>query len=276
MSALRIALVAAHDVRYGPVHPSLMNRECMIIIVSPCRAALRTTSPARTTSWIKPVILFPMAILIASAAGCAGWAPWKDPRDAAKLAEKYGMTSKQRIAELEKKAKEAKAGGEAAVEAFAGELASRIVAEHDPNVRATIVAVASRFECPAANAVCEGGLQDPDPRVRTAACDAWESKGGEKAVGLIAARCRLEPDVDVRLRAIRALGDLKQESAIPALADSLEDPNPAVQYRAVAALKKISGRDLGDDVNKWRTWAAADPEARKAGWTMAEAFRKLF
>jgi len=48
-----------------------------------------------------------------------------------------------------------------------------------------------------------------------------------------------------------------------------------VQYRAVGALKKVSGRDLGDDVNKWREWAA-DPDGSSAEWSIAEGFRSLF
>ena len=56
---------------------------------------------------------------------------------------------------------------------------------------------------------------------------------------------------------------------------SQSDGDPAVQYRAVAALKKVSGRDLGDDVNKWRAWAA-DPGSADEPWSIAEAFRTLF
>ena len=78
-----------------------------------------------------------------------------------------------------------------------------------------------------------------------------------------------------RLRAVRMLGQLKDKEAIPVLAKALEDPDPAVQYRAVASLKQVSGRDLGDDVNKWRAWAA-DPEADKGQWSVAETFRKIF
>jgi HEAT repeat protein len=215
-------------------------------------------------------------VVLAAACGCAGWAPWKDPKEAARLAEKYGMTAKQRVADLEKRAKEAKEGDEERQAAFSQELGQLIVSEHDPRVRASIVEIASRFEVPAASAVCEGALQDPDPRVRSAACDAWAAKGGEQAVALIATRCRQEPDVDVRLRAIRSLGKLKQKSAIPVLAQSLEDPDPAIQYRAVAALKEVSGRDLGNDVNAWREWAAADEATRDASWSIAETFRRLF
>ena len=72
-------------------------------------------------------------------------------------------------------------------------------------------------------------------------------------------------------------GDLgvKDKQAIPVLARALEDGDPAVQYRAVASLKQVSGRDLGNDVNAWREWAA-DPEGHKAEWSIAEGFRRLF
>ena len=40
------------------------------------------------------------------------------------------------------------------------------------------------------------------------------------------------------------LGELENEGAVPVLAEALEDSDPAVQYRAVAALKRVSGRFL--------------------------------
>jgi HEAT repeat protein len=107
------------------------------------------------------------------------------------------------------------------------------------------------------------------------ACSAWGKRGGSEAVQLLAARYQADPELDVRLRALRELGTLGDKQAIPVLARALEDSDPAVQYRAVAALKKVSGRDLGNDVNKWREWAA-DPEGSAAEWSVAEAWRKLF
>jgi HEAT repeat protein len=85
----------------------------------------------------------------------------------------------------------------------------------------------------------------------------------------------LRGEIDVRLRALRELGELGDKEAVPVLAKALEDSDPAVQYRAVGALKKVSGRDLGDDVNKWREWAA-DPDGSSAEWSIAEEFRKVF
>jgi HEAT repeat protein len=94
-------------------------------------------------------------------------------------------------------------------------------------------------------------------------------------VSLLAARFDSDASIDVRLKALKELGKLRDESAVPVLARALENADPAVQYRAVASLKEVSGRDLGDDVNLWRTWAA-DPKAPGTEWTIAEGFRRLY
>jgi hypothetical protein len=138
-----------------------------------------------------------------------------------------------------------------------------------------ILDTVAEFETPAAKAICTGALEDPDERVRMAACTAWRKRGGSEAVEQLAARYRTDREIDVRLRALRELGELGDKEAVPVLAKALEDSDPAVQYRAVGALKKVSGRDLGDDVNKWREWAA-DPDGSSAEWSIAEEFRKVF
>ena len=56
---------------------------------------------------------------------------------------------------------------------FTRSLTAAVLAEHDPRVRAAIVDVAAGFDAPAAVAICKGALEDPDPRVRVAACAAW-------------------------------------------------------------------------------------------------------
>jgi len=184
------------------------------------------------------------------------WAPFRDQKKIAREQAAYGTTADQRMSSLAVEAKAAKAGPAHQQAEFTRSLASRVLEEHDPRVRARIVETAAEFDTPAAAAICRGGLEDPEPRVRTAACGAWRQRGGPEAVQMLAARYHADQDLDVRLRALRELGDLQNAAAVPVLARALEDPDPAVQYRAVAALKKVSGRDLGDDVNKWRAWAA--------------------
>jgi HEAT repeat protein len=217
-------------------------------------------------------------ICLLAALGCASgkpWTPFQDQKKAAREREKYGLTADERIKQLAADAKQAKAGSTHAQNEFTQTLVATVLAEHDPRVRAKILEIAAGFDTASATAICKGALEDPEPRVRMAACSAWAKRGGPEAVQLLAARYQADTELDVRLRALRELGTLGDKQAIPVLARALEDADPAVQYRAVAALKQVSGRDLGNDVNKWREWAA-DPEGSAAEWSIAEAWRKLF
>lgn len=211
----------------------------------------------------------------AAAGGCASWTPFTDPRQAARERELYGPTADQRVTALAADAKAARSAGPAGQQEFTDRLVSEMLGEHDPRVRCRILEVAADFDTPAAVAICKGALQDPDDTVRMEACAVWARRGGPEAVPLLAARSTADTELDVRLRALRMLGELGDERAIPVLAKALEDPDPAVQYRAVGALKQVSGRDLGNDVNRWREWAA-DPEGSAAEWSIAEGFRSLF
>jgi HEAT repeat protein len=213
--------------------------------------------------------------LAATAAGCAGWRNRLDPKKVAAEREKYGATADQRISDLEAEAARAKKSAGAEQIVFTEALVAKLLGEHDPRVRAAILGIAAGFDTPSAVAICRGALEDPEAKVRMAACDAWRERGGPEAVTLLAARASGDSDIDVRLKAIRELGALGDAAAVPALARALEDPDPAVQYRAVSALKDCSGRDLGDDVNAWRAWAT-DPNAKGNEWSIAEGFRQLF
>lgn len=220
--------------------------------------------------------IVPFAACGLALAGCAGgWQPFQSQKKVLADREKYGPTADQRMAKLVEDAKVAKTGTEFDQQAFTTTLTQGILEEHDPRVRAKMVLVAADFQTQQAIGICKGALQDPDERVRMAACTAWARRGGPEAVQLLATRYQTDTELDVRLRALRELGTLKTDEAIPVLAKALEDPDPAVQYRAVAALKEVSGRDLGNDVNAWREWAA-DPEGSAAEWSIAETLRKVF
>jgi HEAT repeat protein len=226
--------------------------------------------------------VFIAVLLLPASSGCSGGRPWKkldwpwrDREKAARLAERYGTTANQRIEAIREQARAARGAGPDRQLAFTQDLTRRVLEEHDPRVRCEIVSEAAAFDTPGAASICRGALQDPDQRVRIRACEVWRTRGGPDAVVLLTARYRADTDLDVRLRALRMLGELRDTTAIPVLAEALEDPDPAVQYRAVAALKEVSGRDLGNDVNAWRAWAA-DPAAERSEVSIAERFRQLF
>ena len=232
------------------------------------------SSPLRRSASRRLQAALLLGALLPAGAGCSNWLPWTTSEKAAKNAELYGPTANQRIKSLQADAKQAKEEGGGREIEFTRGLAEQVLGEHDARVRCEIVAVAGMFDTPAALSICKGAMQDPDDRVRTRACEVWRERGGPEAVQQLANRCRADRDLDVRLQAIRMLGEMENRAAIPVLADVLSDPDPAVQYRAVAALKAVSGRDLGNDVNVWREWAA-DP-GRVEPWSVAEAWRKLF
>jgi hypothetical protein len=186
-----------------------------------------------------------------------------------------GLTLEQRAQRLARQAAAAKAGTREQQSQFTRALVAEILAAHDPELRCRIVATVADFDTPEANAILAGGLQDPDDSVRMAACTAWGRKGGPNAVQLLSTRYASDADLGVKLRALSALAELDDAAAIPTLAKALDDADPVVRKRAMQSLKQVSGRDLGDDVNAWRAWAA-DPDRAAPRWSWVEAFRRLF
>jgi HEAT repeat protein len=121
--------------------------------------------------------------------------------------------------------------------------------------------------------VALAAIKDPDSDVRLVACDALGKRGGPPAVAALCDALKLDLESDVRLAAAKALGETHDPAAVPALGAALEDQDPAMQYRAVNSLRAISGKDLGNDVQRWRLYAKGQlpPEP-----TFAERLRNLF
>jgi HEAT repeat protein len=107
------------------------------------------------------------------------------------------------------------------------------------------------------------------------ACTVCARRDATGTVPLLARRCAVDPDLGVRLHAIKVLGDSRDPAAIAALAAVLDDPDPAIRGPTIDALKRASGRDLGDDATAWRRWAT-NPAQSTARWWLSEALRKLF
>ena len=60
-----------------------------------------------------------------------------------------------------------------------------------------------------------------------------------------------------------------------ALAVALEDQDPALQRRAVLSLEKVTGRDLGPDVNAWRQLVREGNVAPAKTTSLANQLRKF-
>ncbi|MFW6124994.1 MAG: HEAT repeat domain-containing protein, partial [Pirellulales bacterium] len=134
-------------------------------------------------------------------------------------------------------------------------LAEEIVDEDDPMIRARIVRTLASYPTATGREVLQRALRDPDHEVRIAACRAWGRSGTAEAVKLLGRTLQRDADVDVRLAAARALGETGEESAVEPLGKALHDKDPAMQYRAMQSLARVTGEDL-NTLGAWRHYIA--------------------
>jgi hypothetical protein len=137
---------------------------------------------------------------------------------------------------------------------ISSQLAAVFRQETDPILRAEIVRAVGVYPTAASLAVLRTAVGDCDAEVRIAACLGWGRRKGPEAAAVMSQLLGGDVDGDVRLAAAEALGDIGDRSGIAALGSVLEDKDPAMQYRAVESLKKITGQDFGNDVNRWREY----------------------
>jgi len=182
----------------------------------------------------------------------------------------------ERMASLRKTAKEAAKLSQADQEKISEELRNVYRQEDDPLIRAEIVHTMGCFQTEAATAVLRLAINDANNDVRIAACRAWGKRHDAEAVDQLGRSLGSDVDVDVRLAAIEALGATGQRSAVPALGQALEDRDPAMQYRAIASLRKVSDRDLGNDVDRWRQYVKGETPGPEKPVSVVDRFRRMF
>ena len=195
-------------------------------------------------------------------AGCGGssflaggpnfWPFTADADDAADM-QRYGPTRAQRIETVQQMADRASSSGATAKERheIAVKLAGLIQQEVAPSVRVEHIRALARSRSIEALPVLRAGLQDPDPRVREACCEAWGDYGGDEASAALGSVLGGDTNKDVRIAAARALGEFKSDGNVRALAVGLQDNDIAVQYRTMDSLGRVSGENLGYDAERW-------------------------
>jgi HEAT repeat protein len=181
----------------------------------------------------------------------------------------------ERIAALRELADEARRTPVEQKHQIARQLAEAIRTEEDPLIREEIIRTLGVYPGPGSDAVLRSALEDPEPEVRAVACEAWGARGDEEAVALLSGVLDGDLDTDVRLAAARALGQSRNSAAVAALGRGLEDKDPAIQYRCVLSLERVTGKDLGNDVNHWRQYVAGELPRSAAGASLAERLRGI-
>jgi HEAT repeat protein len=219
------------------------------------------------------------ALLLAALAlpGCAkrfGGA-WPFGEDQTKQLEKYGPAPVQRIEAMQARAKKLKKATVQEQEVFAAEMAKQLANEPDVNIRMAVISMLAEMRTPSSNAVLYAGLKDPESDVRVACCEAWAKRPGQDTTRILSETLSGDTDINVRIAAAKGLSGSADQEAVKALGTALEDPDPALQYCAVASLKQVTGKDLGNNVNEWRRLAQL-PEPPMRPKTVAERMRQVF
>ena len=216
---------------------------------------------------IIPLSLFVMCVASLCLYGCA---------TTKKKSSIPGITAPhERISQLREQRKRADQMSPEAVERLAAELAPQCGEEEDPMIRVEMVLTLGALNCSVARQALLSAGQDPDDRVRIAACKAWAGIDDESASSELARILSSDMDQDVRLAAAKALGQSGGPHALAALGQALEDRDPAMQYVAMESLKQTSGEDYGRDVRLWKQYVQGETPVREEK-SIAQRVREFF
>ncbi len=213
-------------------------------------------------SQVKRILAVAACLILVTSGGCADFfsAPSWMPFAKRSSPSIPGITPPdERIAELKKIATRAGSKTPQQKQETVIQLATAIRGEGDPSIRAEIVRTLGFYPGDVADGVLHAAVGDPSTDVQQAACEAWGRRGNGQAA-LVLQRVVEDEEAysQVRIGAARALGRIKDQSAVHALGSALEDRNPALQYQAVLSLRELTGEDLGNDVNRWRQYVRGE------------------
>jgi oligoendopeptidase F len=139
----------------------------------------------------------------------------------------------------------------------------------DPNMRREAVDAMAKIPHPKRDQYMKEILTDSDPFVRLSALEALgKTYNGtrQELASLLIETSKQDTDKDIRLTAIRLLAhsfpkptgknientpDEIETMIIQALAEALYDKVPAVRYEAMQSLHKITGKDYGNNIDRW-------------------------
>lgn len=189
--------------------------------------------------------------------------------------ERFGPTFHEQLADLKKLRDDARQMTPEDQERWAGQLGQMLEDGTNRVLRVAIVRTLGEFPTPTSAVVLRKEIEDGEVDVRIAACEAWGRIGGEQARDLLAGVIGSDTDLDVRMAATRELAAFKDQKTVQALGLALNDTDPALQHRAMQSLKRVTGRDFGNNAPAWREFVQGGSPGLEQP-TIATRLRGLF
>jgi hypothetical protein len=185
--------------------------------------------------------------------GGGSWNPWL--RKEWEKDERRGPTFHTQRKQLQELADTAPVQSPERQELLAQEMLERYRNEPNPLLRQAVVKVVGRLNASTVDETLQVAMKDDDSQVRIAAVKALGQRGNEAALETLAAAIGEDTDLDVR---IAVAGELKRwknsQEATRALATALDDNDAALQHQAIASLEQVTGRSYGMNAPAWREY----------------------
>jgi hypothetical protein len=211
--------------------------------------------------WIAQILLIVLtATTCGTLTGCAEGPFWR--------AGKYSPWAKQQWAEEERVAdtlfvrkRRMKESVDSVINApiedqqrVANNLAETLHRDPVTLLRLHAVKLLGQLNCPGAVQALEAASRDQTSDIRIAAVKAWGNMPAETAIPHLQDIIGSDTNADVRMAATRALGNFSGQKAVAAISMALDDRDPALQFRAVESLQKVTGEPLGRDIGAWQQY----------------------
>lgn len=221
-----------------------------------------------TFAYTKPVILISaVAVAVSTLVGCSTLPFMQKERTSI-------ITPGMRMAAVREIGPRARNADTAEQQRICEQLAMHIQTEPDPLVRQEIQNTVAQFSPPLALKMLLAGLSDENLDVRLTCCYRLGERGDVGAIGPLRKILETDDELDARLAAIDALGQIESTETVAALAIALEDRDPAIQYAGVQALKVASGQDFGNDVRAWQQYVSGETPQAKPPVSIAEKVKQ--
>ncbi|XZE56413.1 HEAT repeat domain-containing protein [Planctomycetaceae bacterium SH139] len=194
-------------------------------------------------------------------------------------AERLGPTDHQRAEELRTLVDRVEDMPPREQQRWMAELAKLMEHDDSPHMRGLAAQAAGKAQVSEALPIIRTALDDDDFKVRMIAARALETRREPAATEMLVAAVNSEANKDVRLAAIKSLGNHRGEPVTDALKLALQEPELAYRHTSIASLRQITGKDAGDSPEAWVAMLEtgstdAETEQQPTGW--GARLRSLF